>query len=174
MSMRRRQDRDERDAVRVRDEMVLATRLAAIGWVRSSFFPPRNARRDALSTIACATSSCPRRRSSASNTACKRFQTPARCHRTSRRQQVVPDPHPISCGNMFHGSPLRSTNRMPVITARSGMGARPAYRRLRGLCFGNNGSINVHSSSSMENVAMRDRLRLGHATVPKLGKKYKF
>jgi hypothetical protein len=27
------------------------------------------------------------------------------------------------------------------------------------LRFGNSGSISVHSSSSMENVAMRDRLR---------------
>lgn len=174
MPVRRCQDRDERDAARVCDHVVLATGLAAIGGVRSSFFPPRNARREALSTIARATSSWPRRRNSASNTICRRFQTPARCQRTSRRQQVVPDPQPISCGSMFHGSPLRSTNRMPVKTARSGIGARPAYRRLRGFRFGNNGSIRVHRSSSMENVAMRDRLRLGHATVPNLDQKYKF
>jgi hypothetical protein len=31
--------RDERDPVGFRDEVVLGTRLAAIGWVRSSFFP---------------------------------------------------------------------------------------------------------------------------------------
>lgn len=33
------QSDDERDPLRVREEMVFAPRLAAIGWVRSSFFP---------------------------------------------------------------------------------------------------------------------------------------
>jgi hypothetical protein len=159
MSVRRRQDRGERDASRIRDEVVFATRLAAIGWVRSSFFPPRNARSDALSTIARSISSWPRRRNSANNTACNRFHTPARCHRTKRRQHVVPDPHPISLGSMFQGNPLRRTKRMPVNTARSDSGLRPAYRRLRGLRFGSNGSINAQRSSSTENVAMSDRLR---------------
>ena len=42
--------RDEGDAARVGDEVMLGARLAAIGWVRSSFFPPRTARTDALST----------------------------------------------------------------------------------------------------------------------------
>jgi hypothetical protein len=30
---------DEGDAARVGDEVMFGTRLAAIGWVRSSFFP---------------------------------------------------------------------------------------------------------------------------------------
>src|SRR5260370_33735520 len=38
--------RDERDAARIGDEVMFRTRLAAIGWVRSSFFPPRTARTD--------------------------------------------------------------------------------------------------------------------------------
>lgn len=41
--------RDERYAARIGDEMVLRALLTAIGWVRSSFFPPRNARTEALS-----------------------------------------------------------------------------------------------------------------------------
>ena len=172
-AVRRGQLRDERDAARFREEVVLAARLAAIGWVRSSFFPPRSARTDALSTTARARSTWPRRRSSVSSTACNCCHTPARCHATKRRQHTVPEPQPISRGSRFHGSPLRSTNRIPVRTARSGIGVRPAYRRFRGLRFGNNGSIRFHSSSSTENVAMRDRLRVGHATVPTLGKKYK-
>ncbi len=45
-----RQARDERDPLRFREEVVFAARLAAIGWVRSSFFPPRGARTDELST----------------------------------------------------------------------------------------------------------------------------
>ena len=100
------QRRDERDPVCVGENMMLRPGLAAIGRVRSSFFPPRNARSDELSTTARARSSSPRRRSSVSSTACRRFQTPARCHRTNRRQHVVPEPQLISRGSMFQGTPL--------------------------------------------------------------------
>lgn len=34
------QNHIERDALRIDEKVVLAARLAAIGWVRSSFFPP--------------------------------------------------------------------------------------------------------------------------------------
>jgi hypothetical protein len=44
---------------------------------------------------------------------------------------------------------------------------RPAYFRLRDRRGGSSGSINAQSSSSMANVAMRDRLPCGHATVPR-------
>jgi hypothetical protein len=39
---------------------------------------------------------------------------PARCRATSRRQQVLPDPHPISRGSICHGRPPRGTNKMPM------------------------------------------------------------
>jgi hypothetical protein len=166
-----RQRRDERNPVRVGENMMLRPGFAAIGRVRSSFFPPRNARSEALSTTALARSSWPRRRSSVSSARCSRFQTPARCQRTRRRQQVVPEPHPISRGSMFHGTPLRRTNRIPVRTARSGMGFRPAYCRRRERRFGRSGSMRAQSSSSTR--VMRDRLAVGHATVPTLGPEYK-
>jgi hypothetical protein len=41
--------RDQRDAARVGDDVVFRALLTAIGWVRSSFFPPRSARTEALS-----------------------------------------------------------------------------------------------------------------------------
>jgi len=173
VSVRRGQRRDERNPVRVGENMMLRPGLAAIGRVRSRFFPPRSARREELSTTARARSSWPRRRNSASKTACNRFQTPARCHRTNRRQQVVPEPQPISRGNMFQGKPLRSTNKMPVSAARSGIGFRPAYRRFRARRFGSSGSISAQRSSSIANVAMRDGLLRRHATVPRPCKKYK-
>lgn len=44
----------------------------------------------------------------------------------SSREQVVSEPQPISRGSMLQGMPLRSTNRIPVTTARSGMRGRPA------------------------------------------------
>ena len=121
----RRYLRDERDAARIGDEVVFGALLAAIGWVRSSFFPPRTARTDPLSTMVHRWSSRPRRRSSASKVSWSRCQTPVRCHRTSRRQQVLPDPQPIWRGSICQGIPDRSTNRMPVRMARSGIGVRP-------------------------------------------------
>ena len=167
------QRRDERNPVRVGENMMFRPGLATIGRVRSSFFPPRNARSDALSTTARARSSWPPSRNSASSTACNRFHTPARCQRTSRRQHVVPEPQPISRGSMFQGSPLRSTNRMPVRTARSGIGLRPAYRRWRERRFGRSGSIRFHNSSSINGLVMHDRLLVGHAKVPSSRSKYK-
>ena len=74
--------RDERDAPRIGDEVVFGALLAAIGWVRSSFFPPRTARTEPLSMTVQRWSSRPRRRSSASSVSWSRCQTPARCQRT--------------------------------------------------------------------------------------------
>ena len=66
--VRRRQRRDERNPVGVGENMMFRPGLAAIGRVRSSFFPPRSARSEELSTTARARSSWPRRRNSLSNT----------------------------------------------------------------------------------------------------------
>ena len=60
------QPRDERNPLRVGKKVMFRPGLAAIGRVRSSFFPPRNARSEALSTTARARSSWPRRRNSVS------------------------------------------------------------------------------------------------------------
>ena len=163
----------QRDPVGFGKNVVLRSRLTAIGWVRSSFFPPRSARIEALSTRARAKSNWPRWCKSASNTAWSRRQTPARCHRTSRRQHVLPDPHPISFGSICHGIPLRNTNRIPVNAARSGTRGRPmAFQRRRG-GFGNSGSIRVQRASSIKRWGMRDRLTVGHATVPIRRAQYK-
>jgi hypothetical protein len=171
--VRRREARDDRNPVGVGKNMMFRPGLPAIGRVRSSFFPPRSARSEALSTIARARSSRPRRRNSVSKTRWSRFQTPARCHRTRRRQHVLPDPQPISLGSIFQGMPLRSTNRIPVNAARSGIGFRPACWRLRGRRLGNKGSIRVHKSSSISAWLMPDRLAVGQATVPSHSSKYK-
>ena len=77
--VRRREARDDRNPVRVGKNMMFRPGLTAIGRVRSSFFPPRSARSEALSTTARARSSRPRRRNSVSKTRWSRFQTPARC-----------------------------------------------------------------------------------------------
>jgi hypothetical protein len=45
-------------------------------------------------------------------------------------------------------------------------------KRFRG-GFGSNGAIRVHRASSINGLAMRDRLALGHVTVPSRDQKYK-
>jgi hypothetical protein len=89
----------------------------------------------------------------------KRRQTPACCHSTKRRQHVLPEPHPISRGNICHGNPPRNTNRMPVNAGRSETRGRPPPRRARRRGFGSNGSRRAHSASSKRGCAMRDRTK---------------
>src|SRR5580698_6309235 len=136
------QDDRERDALRVDDEVVLAAELAPVRGIRAGFFPASMARIDELSTMARVKSISPRRRSSASSVSW------IRC------QQAVPEPQPISCGSRFHAMPERSTNTMPVSTARSGVGLRPAYWRLRGARAGRSGSMSDHNSSSMSSLGI--------------------
>jgi hypothetical protein len=78
--------------------------------------------------------------------ASNRFQTPRRCQCRSRRQQVTPEPQPISSGSRFQAMPLCSTNTMPVSAARSPTGGRPRFPG-RYLRPGKSGSIVSHSSS---------------------------
>jgi hypothetical protein len=151
VDVRRADLRYQGNAARIDDDVVFRALLTAIGWVRSSFFPPRNARSDALSTTAQRRSRRPRFRSSASKTAWSRRHTPRRCQWTRRRQHVLPDPHPISRGSICHGIPLRSTKRMPVSAARSDTRGRPM--RPRG--FGRSGSIRAHNWSSTRRLDRR-------------------
>ena len=92
------QQRRQRNAARFGENVVLRPRLTAIGWVRSSFFPPRSARTEALSTSARVRSNWPRWRNSASRTACNRRQTPARCHRTIVASRYCPSHTPFLSG----------------------------------------------------------------------------
>jgi hypothetical protein len=151
--------RDERDAAGVRDQVMFGTRLAAIGWVRSSFFPPRTARTEALSMMAQRWSSRPRRRSSASSVSCSRCQTPVRCQRTTRRQQLLPDPHPIRRGSICQGIPDRRTNKMPVRIARSGIGVRPCRCPRRRRRAGIRGARRSQIASSIKSYDMPDRTK---------------
>jgi hypothetical protein len=52
-------------------------------------------------------------------------QMPASCQSRNRRQQVMPEPQPSSCGSISQGIPLRRTNRIPVKQARSGKRGLP-------------------------------------------------
>lgn len=148
MAVGARQDQRKGYALGVREEVVFAARTTAIGWVRSTFFPAPTARMEELSATAREKSSRFAPRSFDSNTRCSFVQTPRRCQYLSRRQQVIPEPQPISCGSIFQGMPERNTNSIPVSTCRSLNIRRPAYRfRLR--LFGSSGSMWAHNSSSI-------------------------
>ncbi len=148
------QDDRERDTFLFGNDVVLAAELTPVNGTWSRFFPANIARTEELSTMARAKSIWPRSRSSASSASCTRCQTPACCHWTSRRQHAVPDPQPISCGSIFHGMPERKTKTMPVNIARSSVGLRPAYCRLRGARLGSKGSIRLHNKSSISSFGI--------------------
>lgn len=127
--------------VAIYDDVALGALLATIRRIRSGPGPPLCAATEAASTEARFQSSlsAPARRSK--STRCRRTHTPASCQARSLRQQVMPEPQPISWGRYSHGMPVRSTNRMPVSVARSAMrGLLP--RGLPG-SGGSNGSIAV-------------------------------
>ncbi|KIS47703.1 hypothetical protein NP88_3852 [Burkholderia cepacia] len=154
VNVRAGQDRRERRAIGVGDDVVLRTWSRAIGGVWPSFWPAPTARIDEESTAAREKSIWSAARSFASSNSCRRSHTPAACQSRSRRQQVTPEPQPISAGRSRQRSPVLRTNRMPVSAARFETGRRPGFFSRRGLGGGNNGSINVHSSSSMIGLAI--------------------
>jgi hypothetical protein len=145
----------ERDAVRVDQEMTLAARTAAIGWVRACLLAPLLAATAALSSAQRDQSMAFARPSRSSRTRCSWTQTPAICQSRSRRQQVMPDPQPISLGSISQGIPDFSTNRMPVSAARSRTGGRPPFGR--GRHGGKRGASSAHSASGTSGLTMPDQ-----------------
>ncbi|MGF6292634.1 hypothetical protein QFZ98_004564 [Paraburkholderia youngii] len=159
------QDCGDRRTVGVGGDMVLGSRSRSVGGVRTSFSPAPTARIEDESTTTREKSILSTARNLARSTACNRSHTPACCQSRSLRQQLTPEPHPISAGKSRHRTPVFSTNRMPVSAARSGTGLRPGYLKRRGLAGGSSGSISVHSSSSMiglpiSSIPLSRRLRL--------------
>jgi len=148
------EDRRERDPLGVRNDVVLRPQFPSIRRIRARFRPPKTARTLALSTTARDQSILSASRSFTSIARCTFSQTPASCQALRYRQQVIPDPQPISCGNISQGMPLLNTNSMPANTLRRSMGFRPGCLNLRGLGSGNSGSTTSHSSSETSSAAM--------------------
>ena len=148
------ENRCQRNALRIRDDVVLAARLAPVGRVGARFSPPKTARTDALSTTARDQSIASASRNLASRTSWTFCQTPCSCHACKYRQHVMPEPHPISFGNISQGMPLRSTNKIPVSTFRRSIGLRPGYRNRRGFGGGSSGSMIPHNSSDTSGLAI--------------------
>ena len=146
------QDEGERDTVPVCDEMAFRAEPAPIGRVRPCFIAPLFAARDALSMQARLQSIRSAARNRRSISRCSPSQTPDSCQSRRRRQQVMPDPHPISSGSISHWMPVRSTNSIPVSAARSGTRGLPP--RGRGLEAGSSGSTIDHRASETRGEAM--------------------
>src|SRR5215218_9234163 len=113
----RRVDHTERDAFSVDHTMALRALFALVRRIRSCLLAPPGAgtldeSKDALSQLIWSAS--PKRSRSLR---CNRSHTPASCHSFRRRQQVMPEPQPISWGSISQGMPLFKTNRMPVRAA---------------------------------------------------------
>lgn len=133
--------------------VALRARAAAIDRIRAGFFAPFCAGIEHESRQARLRS---RRSASAkrwSKTQCKISHTPWACQSRSRRQQVIPEPQPISGGSNSHGVPVRNTKTMPVSTARSGRRGLPP--RGRGGAGGSKGSTSSQSLSLTSGLAMR-------------------
>lgn len=154
MSIGRGENRGERNALRIRDDVVFRSHFRSIRGVRARLAPPKTARTDPESTTALDQSIWSASRSLPRRMWWSLSHTPASCHALRYRQQLIPDPHPISLGSISHGIPLRSTKRIPDKTLRRSSGLRPGYRRRRLLGAGRMGSMSDHSWSESSSFAM--------------------
>jgi hypothetical protein len=102
------QDR-ERGAVSVGDQVVLRACPAPVDRRGARVDPPFNALTWDESTTQRDQSSREAAFSSASRTSCSRCQTPASFQSRNRRQQVMPEPKPSSCGRYSHWIPVCNT-----------------------------------------------------------------
>ena len=140
-----RQADRERDALRIGEDVTLGARLAPICRVRACRRAPLLAATEALSRAARLKSMALRRPKRSSSTRWSVSHTPACCQSRRRRQQVMPEPQPISWGSISQGMPERRTNRMPVRAARSGTRGRPPLGL--GGSGGRRGSITAQRAS---------------------------
>ncbi len=95
---------------------------------------------------------CPASLRLSNRSLCSFFHTPAFCQSLMRRQQVMPEPQPISWGSSSHCKPVLSTNTMPVSTARAGIRGLPPFGL--GGSGGKSGSITSHNSSCISGFAI--------------------
>ena len=148
----RAQHEAERRALAVDHDMALGARLAAVDRARPGGVAPLFAGTAALSSAARRQSILSASRSRASRIACRCFHTPAVCQSRNRRQQVMPQPQPISRGSISQGMPLFRTKMIPASAARLSTGGRPPFGRGRGA--GNSGATIDQSSSRTRSVAI--------------------
>jgi len=127
MAMRAAQAGDEGQPMALDCEVVCRPRFPSIRGVRPGLHAPLFVAMLALSTLTRSQSIRSASPSRSSTTRCKRSQMPACCQSRSRRQQVTPDPQPISWGSNPQRRPALRTKIMSVKQARSGIRGRPPF-----------------------------------------------
>lgn len=143
----------KRDTIGIRYQMMFRAFFASIRGIWACFCPPKTARTEPESTTARQKSIWSARRNLLNSSRCILSHTPAFCHSCNRRQQVMPQPQPISCGRSSQPIPVFNTNNIPVRAARLDIGFRPGCRNLRFFC-GINGFMISHNSSLTIGFAM--------------------
>jgi len=144
----------QRDPLPFDHEMVFRPRTSSIGRIRPRRPPFPTARMLEESAEALFQSSRSAPLSLSSRTWWSLSHTPAWCQSRSRRQQVIPEPQPISRGRSSQGMPVLRTKRIPVRHFRFSTGLRPGFLLRRGLGGGRSGSMMAQSSSSRMGRAM--------------------
>lgn len=139
--------------------MALRPRFAAIRRIGPGSFAPRGAGTLAESRLARDQSMYPAWESRSSRMRWSCSHTPAVCQSRNRRQQVIPLPQPSSWGSSSQGIPVRSTNKIPVKAARSGIRGLPPFD-LEG-SGGRRGWITCQSSSEIIDLAIHQSYQIG-------------
>ena len=143
----------KRNTIGICYQMMFRAFFTPIRGIWACFCPPKTARTDDESTTARQKSIWSARRNLLNSTLCILSHTPAFCHSCNRRQQVIPQPQPISCGRSSQPMPVFRTNNMPVRAWRFETGFRPGYRNLRFFSW-INGFMISHNSSLTIGFAM--------------------
>jgi hypothetical protein len=145
------QQADDRDAAGVDQQVVLGSRLAAVGGIGPRFFPPCTARTDDESAMTREKSIRSAPRSLASSNRCNARQASASRQSRRRFQRVMPQ-QPISWGKSSQGMPVLRTKRIPVRQTRLSTGGWPPLGL--GVKAGSSGSTSAQRSSSTSNLAI--------------------
>ncbi len=149
VGVRASQDRNERNAVAsTRTWCLEPGRARSVGF-GPVFRPPQRRARTTNRPQRMTDRFGPAARNLSSSNSCSWSHTPAFCQSLNRRQHVAPEPKPRRVGKWFQRIPVLNTNRMPLRAARSDTRGRPGSLFARSFAGGSNGSISIHSSSSM-------------------------
>lgn len=151
--VRRRGPNDQRQATRIRQYVPLAALFRTIRRVRAGMEPPKTARTLALSITARERWTFPALPSTERMSVCSLDHTDSRVHSANRRQHVLPLPQFISRGSDCQGTPVRSTNTIPVRACRFVTRGRPPLGDGFG-SGGRRGSICFHNSSETSSAML--------------------
>lgn len=135
----------QRDAFSFDHNMALRARFAAIRRIRPGRRAPFGAGTENESIQAWLQSILSASPSLSNNSWWSLCQTPPSFQSRSLRQQVTPEPQPISGGSIAQGMPLRRTKIMPRNASRLETGGRPPLGL--GRCSGSKGWMISHNSS---------------------------